>query len=390
MSGEVDVVSAVFVVFTGAAVLATAALFARQAMIVAYILIGAIAGPSGLALVEDAGWLSSVSEIGIMFLLYLLGLNMVPAQLWRMFREATNVTLLSSLVFFAIGIGLALALGFTLREAAVAGCAMMFSSTIIGLKLLPTTALHHQHMGQVIISILLLQDLVAILALLILQGSAAVDGTYWPLVRQLLGLPLLIAIAWAAERWVIEPLLRRFDQIQEYMFLLVIAWCLALAELAGAFGLSHEIGAFVAGVVLASCPVSLYIADALRPLRDFFLILFFFSLGSRLDPATIAPALLPAVVLAAAALLAKPPVFGWLLRRAGEADRLARETGMRLGQISEFSLLVVVLALDTGVIGAHASNVIQLATVLTFVVSSYVIVLRYPTPIAVRDTLRQD
>jgi Kef-type K+ transport system membrane component KefB len=325
-----------------------------------------------------------------MFLLYLLGLNMVPSQLWRMFREATSVMLLSSAAFMATGVGLAIALGFPLHEAAVAGCAMMFSSTIIGLKLLPTTALHHQHTGQVIISILLLQDLLAILALLLLQGAADAGDSYWPMVRQLLGLPLLIGVGYLVEHWVIEPLLRRFDQIQEYMFLLVIAWCLALAELAHFFGLSHEIGAFVAGVVLATCPAALFIADALRPLRDFFLILFFFSLGARLDPALMGSALLPAGILAAAALVVKPVVFRWLLLRAGEPELLARETGVRLGQISEFSLLVVVLALDTGFIGEAASNVIQLATVLTFVASSYLIVLRYPTPIAVRDNLRQD
>ena len=385
-----NIVSSVFVVFAGAAVLATAALFARQAMIVAYILVGALAGPSGFALVEDAAWVSDVSEIGIMFLLYLLGLNMVPAQLWRMFREATSVMLLSSAAFMATGAGLALALGFPPHEAIVAGCAMMFSSTIIGLKLLPTTALHHQHTGQVIISILLLQDLLAILVLLLLQGAADVGDSYWPVARQLLGLPLLVGVAYVVEHWVIEPLLRRFDQIQEYMFLLVIAWCLALAELAHYFGLSHEIGAFVAGVVLATCPAALFIADALRPLRDFFLILFFFSLGAGLDPALMGSALLPAVLLAAAALVVKPVVFRWLLLRAGEPERLARETGVRLGQISEFSLLVVVLALDTKFIGDVASNAIQLATVLTFVASTYLIVLRYPTPIAVRDNLRQD
>lgn len=385
-----NIVSSVFVVFAGAAVLATAALFARQAMIVAYILVGALAGPSGFALVEDAAWVSDVSEIGIMFLLYLLGLNMVPAQLWRMFREATSVMLLSSAAFMATGAGLALALGFPPHEAIVAGCAMMFSSTIIGLKLLPTTALHHQHTGQVIISILLLQDLLAILVLLLLQGAADVGDSYWPVVRQLLGLPLIVGVAYLVEHWVIEPLLRRFDQIQEYMFLLVIAWCLALAELAHYFGLSHEIGAFVAGVVLATCPAALFIADALRPLRDFFLILFFFSLGAGLDPALMGSALLPAVLLAAAALVVKPVVFRWLLLRAGEPERLARETGVRLGQISEFSLLVVVLALDTKFIGDVASNAIQLATVLTFVASTYLIVLRYPTPIAVRDNLRQD
>jgi Kef-type K+ transport system membrane component KefB len=385
-----DIISAVTVVFVGAAVLATAALFARQAMIVAYIAIGVVAGPSGMAWVGDAEWLTGISEIGIMFLLYLLGLNMVPAQLWRMFREATSVTLLSSAVFLALGVACALAFGFSAAEAAVTGCAMMFSSTIIGLKLLPTTALHHQHTGQVIISVLLLQDLLAIVALLVLQSRAELGDGYWPLARQLLGLPLLVGIAYLVEHWVIEPLLRRFDQIQEYMFLLVIAWCLALSEFAAIFGLSHEIGAFVAGVVLATCPAALYIADALRPLRDFFLILFFFSLGARVDPGLVAPALLPAAVLAAAALVAKPMVFRWLLLREGEPERLARETGVRLGQISEFSLLIVLLAVETRAIGTHASNVIQLATVLTFVVSSYLIVLRYPTPIAVRDNLRQD
>lgn len=385
-----SIVFSIFVVFAGAAVLATLALFARQAMIVAYIVVGVAFGPGGLGLVEDALWLEEVAKIGIMFLLYLLGLNMVPRQLLRMLREATQVTVLSSLSFLALGAAVAMLAGFGLRESALIGAAMMFSSTIIGVKLLPTTTLHHQHTGQVIISVLLLQDLLAILVLLVIQGSGAAEDPIFAVARELIALPILIAIAYGLERWLLEPLIARFDQIHEYLFLLVIAWCLALAQLAHFIGLSHEIGAFIAGVALAACPVSMFIADSLRPLRDFFLIMFFFSLGASLDLTVLGETLAPAIGLAASMLVAKPLVFRWLFLKAGEPARLAAETGVRLGQVSEFSLLIAVLALDARLLGERGAYAIQLATVLTFIVSSYLIVMRYPTPIAVRDNLRQD
>jgi Kef-type K+ transport system membrane component KefB len=385
-----SVVFSIFAVFAGAAVLATAALFARQAMIVAYIVVGMALGPSGFGFVEDAQWLDEVAKIGIMFLLYLLGLNMVPAQLLKMFREAMTVTGGSAVIFGVVGALIAIAFKFDLVEALVIGSAMMFSSTIIGLKLLPTTTLHHQHTGQVLISVLLLQDLLAITVLLVLQGSVAPSGSGRGIAIELAALPLLLGVAYALEHWVIEPLLARFDQIHEYMFLLVIAWCLSLAEFAHQLGLSYEIGAFIAGVALANCPVALFIADSLRPLRDFFLILFFFSLGAGLDLSTVGEVIWPALCLAIGMLVLKPWVFKVLFLRAGETPKLATEAGVRLGQVSEFSLLVAVLAVDIGAIGARASHAVQLATVLTFVASSYMIVMRYPTPIAVRDNLRQD
>ena len=380
----------IFVIFAGAAVLATLALLARQAMIVAYLLVGVILGPSGLGVVNNAAWLQDIADIGILFLLYLLGLNMVPTQLLKMLREATVVTCLSSLVFLCGGVAVALAYGFLPHEALVMGAAMMFSSTIIGLKLLPTTTLHHQHTGQVMISVLLLQDLLAIVVLMGLQASAISHPNALTFGLQLLALPVLIGMAYGLERWVLEPLLRRFDQIQEYLFLLVIAWCLALAELAHRLGLSHEIGAFIAGVALANCPVSLFIADSLRPLRDFFLILFFFSVGASLELGLLAQTLLPAITLAALMLATKPWVFRQLFLREGETLALAREAGARLGQVGEFSLLVAVLATQIGLLGSLASNVLQLAVVITLVVSSYIIVMHYPTPMAVRDELRRD
>jgi Kef-type K+ transport system membrane component KefB len=267
---------------------------------------------------------------------------------------------------------------------------MMFSSTIIGLKLLPTTALHHRHMGQVMVSILLLQDILAIVILVFIEAfaSATID---WPRIGLLaVSIPVLIFVAFLSERYVLQPLIQRFDTIQEYVFLTAIGWCLGMAQLADVAGLSYETGAFIAGVALATNPIALFIAESFRPLRDFFLIMFFFSLGASFNVGMLDDIFVPAAVIAAIMLAAKPLVFSRLLRYSGERGKLSLEAGVRLGQISEFSLMIAVLALNAGAIGSRASYLIQATTLLTFVASSYLIMLNYPTPIAVNAKLRRD
>ncbi len=384
------VLDSLFLVFTGAACLATVALYARQAVIVAYIALGVLLGPAGLAAVGDPGWIRDVAAIGIVFLLYLVGLNLPPRQLGRILGEALTVCLMSSVVFLVLGTALGLAFGFRYLEALFIGATLMFSSTIIGIKLLPTTALHHRHTGQVIVSVLLLQDLIAIVLLLLLHAYGKDGGVWLSVGLQLLTLPITAGLAYLFDRYVLEPLIARFDQIHEYVFLLAIGWCLGIAELAHAAGLSHEIGAFIAGVTLAQSPIALFIAESLKPVRDFFLILFFFSLGADLDLGRAAEVLLPAAAIALATLAVKPPVFRGLLLRAGERADLSAEIGVRLGQMSEFALLMAVLAVDSGLIGRASGDLVKVATVLSFVLSSYLIVLRYPTPIAVSDRLRRN
>lgn len=388
MSGELE--TSIFLIFTGAALLATVALYSRQAILVAYILLGVLLGPSGLALVGDAELMQQIAGVGIIFLLYLLGLDLLPRQLWTMLGEALSATLWSAALFWSLGFGLAMAFRLALPDAALVGAAAMFSSTIIGVKLMPTTALHHRHTGQMVISVLLLQDLLAIIVLLLLQGYDTGAASALAMVRPLATLPLLIGIAWVLERYVIARLITRFDQIHEYIFLLAIAWCLGIAQLAAGMGLSHEIGAFVAGVVLASSPIALFITEKLKPLRDFFLVLFFFSVGATFNLAVLHEIALPAILLAAILLIAKPLTFRALFVRAGEKRAVSLEVGVRLGQISEFSLLIALLALERGVIAPATGHLIQFATLLTFIVSSGFIVMRYPTPIAASDRLRRD
>ncbi len=386
-----DIVFYIFLIFTGAAVAATLALVARQSLLVAYIVLGAVLGPYGVGFIDEPEPIRQISHFGVIFLLYLLGLNLHPQKLLALIKETTFITLASSCIFGAVGLAVGLAFGFNWAEALVIGAAATFSSTIIGLKLLPTTALHHQHTGEVIISILLLQDLIAIVLLLVLQALGGEGGGLWgDLLKMAFALPALLGFAIGCAKWLLMPLFMRYDTIQEYLFLVAIGWCLGVAQLGHHLGLSHEIGAFIGGVALATSPISTFIAESLKPLRDFFLILFFFSLGATVDLSMAGEVLVPALLLAAVLLLVKPPVFERLLRKTGEGGRIAREIGVRLGQVSEFSLFVAVLAQETGLIGARASYLIQLATLATFLVSSYFIMLRYPTPIAVSARLRQD
>lgn len=385
-----SIVFSVFLIFTGAATLATAALYARQSLIVAYIFLGMAFGPSALGLIKDIALLQELSQVGVVFLLFLLGLNLHPQDLWHMFRKATVVTLVSSALFAGLGISTAWFFGYSIAESLIVGAAMMFSSTIIGLKLLPSTVLHHQHTGEIIISVLLLQDLIAIVILLLLHGMAGSSDGWHRAAALGLALPGFLIFAFGFSRFVLTRLLARFDTIQEYIFLLAIGWCLGMAELSESLGLSPEIGAFIAGIAVATQPISRFIAESLRPLRDFFLVVFFFSLGAAFDLTAMQGVLLPALGLALISLVVKPVVFRKLWTFAGESEALSREVGVRLGQISEFSLLIAVLATQSQLISMQTSYLIQLATLITFVVSSYVIVLRYPTPIAISDRLRRD
>jgi Kef-type K+ transport system membrane component KefB len=380
-----------FLIFTSAAVLATLALYTRQPMIITYIAAGILLGPSVTGLVSDPTIISNVSTIGIIFLLFLLGLDMQPSKLANMLGNALLVGLFSSLAFFGLGFAVGFVFGYTVIESTIIGVAMMFSSTIIGIKLLPTTVLHHRRTGELVVSLLLIQDFLAIIVLLVLTGGFVEDFSgIARFGKVVLGLPLLIVFAWLFVKYVLLNILTKFDAFHEYIFLVAIGWCLGLSELATFIGLSHEIGAFIAGVSVATSPISIYIATNLKPLRDFFLVLFFFSLGAGFQVGLLGEIFIPAIIMAALVLLLKPIVFHGLLRSLSETDTNSWEIGFRLGQISEFSLLIAFIASAGHLIGEHASHLIQATAILTFLLSSYIVVFRYPTPIGVSEKLRRD
>ena len=387
-----EIIFTIFVIFSGAAVIATIALYARQTLLIAYIALGILLGPSVLGVVENHNFIQQVSDIGIMFLLFLLGLSLNPNKLLGLLKDATLHTIISSGLFIVIGYACAYALGFNQIECLVIAGSMAFSSTIISLKLLPTTVLHHKRMGELIISILLLQDLLAISMLLLLHSRADTGpaGSN-DLVQLIISLPLLIVFTLYFSKYVLSYLFRKFDKILEYIFLVAIGWCLGISELASWIGLSHEIGAFIAGVSIATGPISLFIAESLKPLRDFFLIIFFFAIGAGFQLDILSEVIVPAIFIAGLVIIIKPITFRLLFKKfGGEKDATANEIGFRLGHLSEFSILLGALALNVGVIGEQAAYLIHISTIITFVVSSYIVVLRFPSPIAISDKLRRD
>ena len=379
-----------FLIFTGGACVASIALFGRQPLLVAYIALGAFMGPYGMAWVTDVELISQIATIGIIFLLFLLGLDMQPQALLRVLKQVTHITLISCLLFAVVGMLIANLFGYSQVECLIVGASMMFSSTIIGIKLLPTTALHHKHSGELMVGMLLMQDFLAIFVLLLLLSAGSVDSAAANFLGSIVALPLLIAGSILLVRFVLQPLFTRFDRIGEYIFLLAIGWCMGAAEMAEIAGLSREIGAFIAGISLATSPIAQYIALNLKPLRDFFLILFFFSLGGGFNLNLIPEILLPAILLAAVMLVLKPVVYRYLLRSHSERNSLSWDIGFRLGQNSEFSLLIAYVAFASQLISNNASHLIQATAIITFLISSYIVVFNFPNPIAVSDKLRRD
>lgn len=388
---DAHILQSFFLIFSGAAVIATAALGSRQPMLVAYIVLGCLLGPFGLSLVDDTALLSGIAEIGIIFLLFLVGLDLPASKLKNMLGESLLTGLGTTAVFFAAGVSVMLAFGYAITDAVVVGIGITFSSTILGIKLLPTTVLHHRHVGEIVVSLLLVQDLLAIVALLIigyLGGDQ--DSGQFALVAMLLGLPALIVGALFAVKYAVLPLLEKFDAFHEYIFLMAIGWCLAVGQVAHSLGLSYEVGGFIAGVSLATSPIAQYIATHLRPLRDFFLVMFFFTVGASINLLVIPSVWFPIFVLAAVILVIKPWTFTRLLHAQGETLPSAKEVGFRLGQASEFSLLVSYMALNASLLTQESAVILQAATVLTLLINSYIVVSKYPNPIAADPSLRRD
>ena len=384
-----NIIFELVLIFAGAAVFATLFLYLKQPIILAYIALGVVIGPSGLGLINNPDHIAHLSHIGIILLLFLIGLNLRPDRLIGLFGKLSVLTLVTSVIFMSITMLAAFLMGFPFIQSLVIGAALMFSSTIIGLKLIPATTLHHKHRGEMIVSVLLLQDVLAIIIILLISGGQENNIT---LTVSLLILKLIVLtlVSFYVVKFVITALYIKFDTIREYTFLMSLGWGLMVAGAAEYIGLSFEMGAFVAGVSIATLPIALVIAEELKPLRDFFLILFFFSIGAQFDLLVMRDVILPGIVVAVTIVMAKPMVYRWSFNISGEKDYVSKELGIRLGQASEFSLLVAYSALVSGVIDQRSTYLIQTVVILTFVISTYWVINKYPTPISSEASKRRD
>jgi len=376
-------------IYGGVAVAATLFLFLKQTIILSYMALGMLIGPYGLKLLNRADHIEHISHLGIMLLLFLIGLNLHPHKLLSLFKKSSIITTATCAIFAATVGLIAFAVRYPVTDSLVIGLALMFSSTVVGLKLIPTTTLHQKHTGEVMISILLFQDILAIIIIIFLGGMSKVNLASYISLLILKGI-FLVAFAILFVKYVILWLFRKFDVIQEYIFVVALGWCLSIAGIAKIAGLSYEIGAFIAGFTLAISPVSLVLSESLKPLREFFLILFFFAMGAQFDFLLLKPVLWQSMVISVVIIVVKPLVFSRAFKRFGESVSISRELAFRLGQASEFSLLVAYTAIMNNRISDRASYLIQFTVIVTFIISTYLVTRLYPTPISTNREKRRD
>lgn len=357
-------------------VLAVLARFLKQPIILAYILTGVILGPSLFQIINNKEMMEGFAVIGIALLLFLVGLELDVRKLKSIGKVAVATGLGQILFTSFFGYLISVFLGFSQIASIYIAIALTFSSTIIILKLLAEKRDLNALYGKVAVGFLLVQDFVALLALIFLSGLASsnlskVEAVYSLAIVFLKAVAIFIFIAILAST-VIPKIFRYIAKSQELLFLTSIAWCFLLSILVQLLGLTIEIGAFLAGVSLASLPYSHEIVAKLRSLRDFFIILFFVLLGMQMNFSG-EISLLAIAVFSIFVLIGNPFIVLVLMMILGFKKRTSFLASVTVAQISEFSLIVAAMGLKLGHISQEIVALIAAVGITTITASTYLI-----------------
>ncbi|MBI1972619.1 cation:proton antiporter [Candidatus Woesearchaeota archaeon] len=343
----------------------------KQPLILAYIATGLLIAEfsDGLFAVDAY---QSLAEVGIALLLFIVGLNMDL----RILKEVGKTSLIAGLgqVVFTAALGYPLIrwLGFDPVASLYLAVALTFSSTVIVVKLLADKNDLDALYGKIAVGILLVQDFIAIALLILIVAFDAgklSSQMFLPLVVKGALLFLIAYIAHAIFKKYFEVIARS----QELLYIIAVAWCFLMALIAEQFGLSIEIGSFLAGIVLASLPFNIDIASKVKPLRDFFIILFFVILGTQLTFTGVSALIVPALILSLFILIGNPLVVLILMGLLGYRSRTSFLTGLIVAQISEFSLIMIALGVKLGHIQQEILGLTTIVGIITIAGSVYMI-----------------
>ena len=356
------------------AVVGFGAKFARQPLVVAYIFVGILLGPTFLDLVHYEAEIELFAELGIALLLFLVGLKLDLSLIKNIGKVAVLTGLGQVLFTAAIGFIIVLGFGFDATQAAYIAVAITFSSTIIVVKLLSDRREIDQLHGQIAVGFLIVQDILVIIFMVVIAaiGSSAgeVDRSIPVLV---IGSIIYIAAAAAISKLLLPKLLAWLAKSQELTLIFGVSWALSLAAISHSLGLSMEIGAFIAGVALASTPYRESLSGKMVSLRDIMVLFFFIQLGSSLSLSDAVQQLLPAIVISVFVLVAKPLIVMAIMRWLGYRNQVSFKTSMAIAQISEFSLILMALGFSLGQVNQAALSLVTLVAVITITLSTYFI-----------------
>ncbi|NLN79565.1 MAG: hypothetical protein GX141_11680 [Armatimonadetes bacterium] len=364
------------VIHVFAAVIAGAiAIRLRQPLIVAFIIVGIIAGPVGLNAIHASEELHMLADMGLALLLFVVGLRLDP----KMIRNTGPASFIAGmgmmLVTGAIGYVLCMLMGLNQTASLYIGASLGFSSTVLIVKMLSDKGEADSLYGRIAIGILIVDDIVIVLAMIVLT---AFSGSSQPSIAMqaatiiLKGAALLSGV-WAISKYLFPRLINIMSRSTELLVLSSIAWALSLAGVSELLGFSREVGAFVAGLALASSSYRDVLSTKLASLRDFLLLFFFLDLGSRFDLHDLGAQVIPAIVLSLVVLLEKPVVVMGILGLLGYRRRTGFMAGLTVAQISEFSLILVTLGVSVGHVTEETLRLVTLVLMITMGVDTHLI-----------------
>ena len=354
----------------------------RQPLIIMFLAAGILAGPSYLGFLQSYHEIELLAHIGIALLLFIVGLKL-DFGLIRTIGPVALATGLGQIIFTSlIGFIIALALGLQSLSAAYVAVALTFSSTIIIVKLLSDKKEIDSLHGQIAIGFLIVQDIAAILALVGLTtygASVAAEDSVLATALTMLGKGVgLLVVIGLLMRFVLPTLTRRLAYSLELLTLFAIAWAVLLSASSELLGFSREVGAFLAGISLASTDYRDAIGGRLVSLRDFLLLFFFIDLGAKLDWSTAGSQLGAAFILSIFVLIGNPIIVLIIMGGMGYRRRTGFLAGLTVAQISEFSLIVAALGLSLGHINEETMGLVTLVGVVTIFTSTYMILYSEP------------
>jgi Kef-type K+ transport system membrane component KefB/Trk K+ transport system NAD-binding subunit len=357
-----------------AAIIAGILRLLKQPIIISYIITGIIASPALFHLVKSTEALTTFAHIGIALLLFIVGLNLNPTLL----KNVGLVSLMAgvSQVFLSVVLAFPIArlLGFMYMEAFYIALALTFSSTVIVMKLLTDKGEVETLYGRITVGILIIQDILAILTMMIIAAlSGGSGGTVYIVATNITKLFALIFIAFLFSKIFLSKVFSFIAKSQEFLFLFSLAWCFLLAAVFSAFGLSIEIGALCAGVLLSLTPYHFEISSKMKHLRDFFIILFFISLGTQMVFSDISKYVFPVIVLTLVVLIGKPLIVMIIMGAMGYTKRNGFLTGLAIAQVSEFSFILIGLGVSLNHVNSSILSIITVVGLLSITASTYLL-----------------
>lgn len=343
----------------------------KQPLILGYILTGLLLGPFVFNIIGSTELIESFSTIGIALLLFIIGLGMDIRGLGKLGKTVLLIVCAILGVVSTVGFIISMIFGYFGKEAFLIGLALFFSSTIIIVKLLSDKKEQNRLHGQIAIGVILVDDIIATLALLFIAASANGGLQLNEIFLLIIKGVVIIGLLTFCSIKILPKLTRYIANSQELLFLAAMAWGFGIASLFEHTGFSIEIGALFAGVALANSPYAREIGARLKPLRDFFIILFFISLGESMNLASISSSIVPALILSIAVIILKPLVILITMGLMGYSKHVSFKTGVHLSQISEFSIIMILLAVNSKVINEDVGTLITLVAIITISVSTY-------------------